>query len=369
MNILSGLYFPETAPDIATLKKLLVFFDAITCLRPVENEAPDNETVTQAGLLKELCPAPLGKGRDNFLKFIKDVRQYGPEYLEGSLASLSMKALRDSDEDSVWSLVASLKKSPSNKEKNNTTQHLWRARFILKMEEIHAREERELLRSLQNAAAKKKEILKSLQNGAEAADLNASGQIVNEEEISPAFDTAFTSQRLIQVEPSMSSWTELFGYLSLETAPWIATTAYKDAAALLIDTCSADNEPVSLGSIMLPALHHLHDDGYIPERDDLQQQLKERRAGIFRIIHEAARLEITKDRVHQLQTLFGMESKTWEDTLVKAGRTPETTVEKLDFFLFPEASLQKLFSRFTKTKHENIKEGQPAPNAILAVLT
>lgn len=40
MNIISGLYFPETAPDRTILKKLLVLFDAITCLRPVEDAPP-----------------------------------------------------------------------------------------------------------------------------------------------------------------------------------------------------------------------------------------------------------------------------------------------------------------------------------------
>lgn len=333
---------------------------------------PIDETLIQAGLLKELCPAPLGNGRDNFLKFIKDVKQYGPEYLEGSVASLSMQAMGDSGEDSIWSLVASIKNTPTNKETSKATQNLWRARFMLKMEEIHAREERELLQALHNAAAKKKEILHSLKDGDEVSDLEESGQNMNgessNEKTMPPLATAFTSQRLIQEEQSMSAWTELFRRHTVENHPLIATTAYTDAAALLIDTCDADKKPVSLGSLLLPSFQHLYDEDYISQRDGLQTKLKKCRSNIFKILQEAACLQVT-DGSQQLQTLFEKEGEAWEDILVNSGMPPQTTPEKIDFFLFPGASLQDLFNHFTKTKHENIKEDQPAQNSILAVLT
>lgn len=369
MNMTSALYFPETSPSKAILRQLLFFFDTITCYRPVENDPPIYENLIEAGLLKEYSPAPLEKGRDNFITFINDVKMHGAEYIEGFLSSMSFQAMREPDESSMWSIVSNIAKPHTADDENKIQKALWKARFILKLAEIYTEEENELRQKLLANAAKEQEVFKLLQGD----DPNIASELTQTLKL-PQLDETLKRPLTIREEQLLAAWCHLYINDKSKELPWLYVTASKDAAASLIDfyETRAGNDPVSLGAITIPVLDIMDDDTYLAMRKKLMPAVEKSGSNISEFLSKAAFEKIVApEPLAHLKQACDQVTAEWKETASQFEEVSSNNGSgKISFHLLPDIRPVELFHKYVRAQKWNtpIKEDGPL-NTLIAIFT
>jgi len=368
MNIPTALYFPETAPDHDSLRHLLLFFESIACYRPVENDLPLDTLLTNEGWISEFTPAPLADERDRFLRLIIDVKQNGLQYLEGFLSSLAVQAAKDRDELASWSLASRLRKLTPDAANDRSHEVLWQARFILKLAEIYAEEEREILAGLRAAEAGNIKLLQSL-HGSEAEGLSKEDIADDNDDADMIFPDLSVPDRIrlpIPTKRLISFWANFFIRDPAGGTYRTLATAMEEAADEMIDSCTSrvNQEPFLLADLPMPDVSSMSDMNYSSLRAKFRQTNHERLATISVDIKSLASAHDCLDK----------ESKIIVARLQQAAQScsaidmnPAGNQHSLALYLLPGVSPGQLINRYVRSSGKEIEE-EHHPNTVLAVL-
>jgi hypothetical protein len=253
MNVLSGLYFPETGLAKGLFCSLLCLLDKVDFYQVVEKAevggGNDASPYWQGRVV-----LPLGDDRDRFLGMIRDVRAHAADYYSGYLAALSAGSLIDRDESSVWQLVANL--HGANKESGQDPlliEKLWQARLVLQLAEILRDEQAGLANALAELAQQEQTVFKAIKGELDDPDDDPDG-VFQVEAPSPE-----VGQKGARAGHLLKAWGALF---VMDTAKHtFLATDHEDGAAILFDAWEemSGARPGLLVELAVPVAKSLED--------------------------------------------------------------------------------------------------------------
>ncbi len=244
MNIMKGLYFPDTAPSHSRLDSLLCLLDEIEYYRIVEGEEDDGDSFPYR---QGRVVLPLGEQREHFLAMIRDIKAHAADFYGGYLATLSADALVDRDESSVHQLIAGLHGVKKETDPDpRLTQKIWQARLVLRLAEMLNRERLELARDLSELKRSERALFEGLKGELDARDQDEGGVIDTGNNISGLGQEGPGCERLLK------AWSVLYA-MDPEQAPLLVTGS-EEAAAHLFDGWEelTGSRPPLLAAIELP---------------------------------------------------------------------------------------------------------------------
>lgn len=333
----SAVIFPDTVPDRRVIIPLVLVFDELVYLQPVENDNSPAEQVPFCSRADEmsLCrfhaPAPLGKDRERFLHLIKDLHDRGDEYA-AQLTHVSLASLttgRQAGGESRSSILSALLTGHGidNSAKKLREKTLWQARLILKLGEKFDADQQELFEDFAELNRKEKELFSGLSREAE------SPFGMTERLQSPIADAA-RMQRL-----RLKAWARLF---ALGTVPLAGSGVFVTTDPEGVDRLaeeyqrSFDQPPAELIDIPLPA-DHADSERFFAQRQafiDQEKLLIDQFAGL--INDQAAPTE-------EQRLIFSGQTGKWADALDDHFPGQEYGRCRLRLYRFPDISIRQLF--------------------------
>ncbi len=364
MNPLAALFFPHSILRETTIQQLLLVFERLFYYQPVEGDAPEKlKKLRDAGLLTGYAPVPLGEDLPRFARLIKDLKGHEDEFYSGYLMSLNRNDKIAVDESSVLSLIARItNKNVEDEEDRVQQENLWRARLLLKLAEILAREEQEINKSLAGISGKESDMMRFLKGE-------------EEKEIDDPFH--FTRLQFAETTPTspgknlqlFKAWAQLY-MCDTQAPPWILTTDEPDIVEVLIDVYEECMKEKAVFLFALPLTREAGmnrstaDKAFFP---DLREELRNKAAGCLEKIHhllwDAATSTGTAKERSTIQEDLHNEMDVWKNSM-QIKDVPETT---LKFYLFPGMDLSELISRAGRLEVKG-PSGRPfPPHAIIAL--
>lgn len=342
MHALAPLLFPDTRPAETTLRFLLLFFDTLSHYRPTEDIAPaEKNLLAERGLVRGYAPVFLGDNLQRFNRLVAELNGQGGEFYGGQLSSLSNLAAIDRDEAATWSIAARMTKGGAPDDaagKEEPDEAVWQSLLLLKLAEMHQRQEEEIRHGLAAVEKKRAALLKSLRG--EDDEEEGAGSILPAADLPPG-TPAVSARRLAR------AWGRLYLRDSSGKAHHLLATDKIDAAELLFEAYEqmSHTAAVHLCTVRLPNLITLSGQDYLDRRasfraeagetlarisDDLQMVLKMQGAddGLGKhkdaLTAAAARLEEQAQRLQDTRMPGGN-----LDLYVLAGVCPETLFSRL----------------------------------------
>lgn len=161
MEPLETLYFPDTVIRDNGRLFMLLLFDCIHLLQPMERDADEQRAAghLDSFMDQRFCqvhtPAPLGPDRDRFLRLVRDIKERKDDYA-AQLSSLTLASMsvsepggRESKQEIISSLFGIGTTGPAADEQEEQRQsELWQARLVLAIAELLDREEEEISQAL-----------------------------------------------------------------------------------------------------------------------------------------------------------------------------------------------------------------------------
>lgn len=158
--------FPETRPDDRLVFPLVQVFDQVVYMQAVENDprhgdrmAPFIERCRRENRLRLTDPAPLGADQPRFLSLIRDMTEHKETYL-GQLSMLTLAEMHQGR--GVESSSAILSGLMPGRDGQEDDALLWQSRLVLKLGELHDREQAEILEAMQRISKEQEELLAAL---------------------------------------------------------------------------------------------------------------------------------------------------------------------------------------------------------------
>ena len=323
----STLLLPDTIPQEATLRQLLLYFETIFLYSPTEDILQRLSPEIQS-LCRQYAPVPLGEGLQTFQRLIHDMTAHRAEYYGGGLSAISTR-LSAVDEESVWQLIHRLSPPTGKKVQSET---LLQARLLLQLAEIQDQENGELQQTLRELDHKQEALLREL---------------VHDEDRLPAkFDCLIDSspsQVNDHLEQRLRAWGHLFLADDERKKHWLISTSPAVLAILNEYASATINEiPNRLLSLPIPGVRAIMDlapADYLKERRVWRQQASTSLAALAVGI-KGATISGTFDQGDSLleQIVAGYQKMSaWQDTRQAT----------LNLYLLP-LSLSNLFAKITK---------------------
>lgn len=360
MNTNTVCLFPDTMPRAEVLFPLVQVFDPIVYLRAVEDDNPDTDALselcremTDQGLVRYDCPAPLAENRDRFLALINDLQHRRDDYA-GQLSNLSLAGLGSRKTESKTTIISTLLKQTGieNSRDEQLMQVLWQARLVLKLGENFDIEQAELQQNLERISARENGMIKELREEAHqpfsltmslsAADAQTDGQL-----------------RL-----RLKAWSRLFGLGDKRISAGGFITTSRDSFDLLLEQYEQIHHvvPQPMLNLLLPCLQSGVD--FVRQRTAFQDEAAELVKTCRKILAEPAQVT-GKDRIK----LDGTESQ-WAELVEKYYPAAEYPRCTLTLSHLPAVEVSRLFlETFGRDEDEIQKTSREQPaGAVIGIL-
>jgi len=346
MDELNCLFFPRTNAQYALFRQLLIFFDTIDLYQAAEDFEADLSDLGQAGLLRQSAPVPFGDELDNFQRLVKSMVVQAGDAYAGYLHSLSNAAQMDVDEATVWNLIGGMKGQGREASGQAKQDELLKARLLMRLAEVHQRQEDEIAQALAGIELKNNLFLENLKGEDEslAKALAGVGEV-------PSEDRSRFKQRL-------KAWGHLFLADQDLAKHWLLLTDQEDALDQLCLKCQDSDEIGKILELPLPLFaDHKNDQEYAGLRSQFHQQAQECLTTLRGYLSKAAQTgEMAEDELVQ-QAVKG-----WQESLNSC--FPDSQGPSLEFYLFKNRSLASLFADLTGS--QLMETGRP--NGVIALI-
>jgi hypothetical protein len=253
MNTLNTLFFPDTQLAARHQLPLLLFFDSLHLLQPVENEKggnpalPASDSFMEKGFCQVHTPAPLGEDLDRFLHLVNDIKNRKDSYA-AQLSNLTLASFSEDKNsgDSKQTILTSILGHQATDVKDK--EQLWKARLVLKIAEILDQEEEDLIMHLAGIDSREIEMFRELQGELEEVDSQ-----------DPFAEILELKKKVSQPRPQMirnrfRAWNTLLQSNPPNNAFLLWTTNRGEAADLVFTQYEkkTDREPLMLLQLALP---------------------------------------------------------------------------------------------------------------------
>ncbi len=346
MNTNTVCLFPDTMPRAEVLFPLVQVFEPIVYLRAVEDDSPETaglpelcRELTDQGLVRYDCPAPLAGNRDRFLALVHDLKHRRDDYA-GQLSNLSLAGLGSRKSESKTTIISTLLKQTGieNSIDEQLMQVLWQARLVLKLGESFDLEQAELKKNLERISARENGLVEelrkednqpfSLTTSLSAADAQPDGQ-----------------QRL-----RLKAWSRLFGLGEKRISAGAFVTSSRDSFDLLIEQYEQNHNivPQPMLNLILPCLQPGID--FFKQRTAFQDEAADLINTFQNILAGSAQVT-DEDR----DNLDGPESP-WAELLEKHYPAAEYTRCSLTLANLPEVDAGRFFLETFGRDEDKIQE-------------
>jgi hypothetical protein len=329
-------------------------------------------------------PAPLGKDRDRFNSLIRELQTYRSEditrLVSFAKAEITTGQIRDQDESSAGTLMSAMHKDKAASSSELQTERLWQARLVLKLAEILDEKETAIQNGLAAVTSIEKKLYGSLQ-GAGEPDPDEITILTGADSGDPG--NSFTqqpqnrplSQADLLIPLRVKAWAELFLSDRLREPASFLVTAYKDAAALLIDGCENlfQKQPEKIISLLLPVPPVQEGDGaaaeeFLNRRSALQKEAHDCLAALDAFLLATAGLSDKGSATIKITADLDREVQAWNGAVLSTFPDSAESSKILDFYCFPTISMEQLFQRLLHMDYQDTPARHGYSTAITAVL-
>ncbi len=348
MEKFTSLYFPETIAQYPNFRQLLLFVDSIIQYLPAEDSGSPDAPLVKAGLLNQHTPVPFADELPNFQRLMKDMQGHGNEFYGNYLSSLSATAPIDVDEASVWRLINQMDSDKKTVETNSQKETLLQARLLLKLAELRANDEKELVEKISAINNRKEELLSALKGD------------VDNSTFPQDFTSAPEPESTDRLKQRFKAWTYLF-LKDKQTCSWLATTGSNEILELLKEHTD---------SIAVSKLFEISLADFSPDEIDEQTLLKTQQnfhnnTKPHREILQAHLLEIAKTGTNKESSTLPSAIKQWNQAIEELSLSCSA---KLELYLF-RTPMPQLFSKASGIEDIGFTREASLPNTIIGVLS
>jgi hypothetical protein len=347
MQKLTSLYFPETIAQYPDFRQLLLFVDSIKQYLPSEDSITPESPLVKAGLLEQHTPVPFGDDLPNFQRLMKDMRGHGNEFYGNYLSSLSAASSIDVDEASVWQLISQMNTEKKNIDTNSHKDTLLQARLLLKLAEVRATDEQELLEKMSDLNGRKDKLFSALKGEGE------------DSAIFQDFSSAPELENPARLKQRFKAWTHLF-LCDKQPCSGLAITGSNEILELLKE--HSDTMAVSkLFEISLADFSSAEVEGhsFLELQQDFQNSTIPHREILLNHLLAIAETGTSKDSSSLAEPIKG-----WNQAIEKLDHSSLATLE---LYLF-RTPMPQLFSKASGIDEMFIQKETSLPNTIIGVL-